>query len=109
MNSRAIFAIVLLLPLTALSADDTQAKAGGNIETQARAIPTAEHVRANIEKLSGQPHLAGTPGSKAAADWIAAQLREYGLATTIETFDALLPVPKVRVLEMTAPVKFRAA
>src|SRR5580658_4219186 len=41
-------------------------------EQQARTIPTAPHIRATIEKLSSQPHLAGTPGSKQAADWILA-------------------------------------
>jgi len=48
-------------------------------EERARAIPDAARVRAFIEKLSNQAHLAGTPQSKETAEYILAQLREYGL------------------------------
>ncbi len=68
----------------------------------------ADHIRATVQKLSAQPHLAGTAGSKAAAEWILGQLLEYGLDAKIETFEALLPVPQERLLEMTAPLHYRA-
>jgi len=77
-------------------------------EQQARAIPDAARIRSTIEKLSAQPHLAGTPGSKQTADWLLAQLREFGLDAHVETFEALLPTPKTRILEMTAPSQFQA-
>ena len=77
-------------------------------EQQARSIPDAARIRATIEELSGRPHLAGTPGSKRTADWLLAQLREFGLDANIEIFEALLPTPKVRLLEMTAPTRFKA-
>src|SRR5580658_8147554 len=76
-------------------------------EQQARAIPDAAHIGAFIKRYSSQAHLAGTPQSKQTAEGILAQLREYGLDAHIEQFEALLPTPKVRVLEMTAPVKLR--
>ena len=65
--------------------------------------PPAANIRATMQKLSGQPHLAGTPASKQTAEWILAQPREYGLDAHIETFEALLPTPQNRILEMTAP------
>jgi N-acetylated-alpha-linked acidic dipeptidase len=77
-------------------------------EGQARAIPEALRIRNAVEKLSGQPHLAGTPQSKQTAEYILAQLRDYGLEAHIETYEAMLPQPKSRVLEMAAPVVFRA-
>jgi N-acetylated-alpha-linked acidic dipeptidase len=77
-------------------------------ERKALAVPEAPRIRATIEKLSGQPHLAGTPGSKQTADWLLARLREYGLNANIETFEALLPTPGERVLELVAPMQFRA-
>jgi len=77
-------------------------------EEQARAIPDAARVRAFIEKLSNQAHLAGTPQSKETAEYILGQLREYGLDAHIEQYEALLPTPRSRTLEMTAPVAFRA-
>src|ERR1700689_5228411 len=76
-------------------------------EQQGRAIPDAARIGEFIRRYSGQPHLAGTPQSKQTAEGILAQLREYGLDAHIEQFEALLPTPKTRVLEMTAPVKLR--
>src|ERR1700678_3121058 len=70
-------------------------------EQQARAIPDAGRIGEFIKRFSRQPHLAGTPQSKQTAEAILAQLREYGLDAQIEQFEALLPTPKVRVLEMT--------
>ncbi len=76
-------------------------------EQQARAIPDPARIGEFIKHFSNQPHLAGTPQSKQTAEGILAQLREYGLDAHIEQFEALLPTPKVRVLEITAPVKLR--
>ncbi len=77
-------------------------------EQQARAVPDAARIRAAMEKLSAQPHLAGTRGSKEAAEWIQAQLREYGLDATIEPMEAMLPTPRTRLLELAGAVPFRA-
>jgi len=76
-------------------------------EQQARAIPDEARIGEFIKRLSNQPHLAGTPQSKQTAEGILAQLREYGFDAHIEQFEALLPTPKVRVLEITTPVKLR--
>jgi N-acetylated-alpha-linked acidic dipeptidase len=70
-------------------------------EEQARAIPEAARVRATIEKLSNQAHLAGTPQSKETAEYILTQLKEYGLDAHIEQYEALLPTPRSRSLEMS--------
>jgi N-acetylated-alpha-linked acidic dipeptidase len=77
------------------------------LEQQARAIPDAARIGEFIKRFSAKPHLAGTPQSKETAEGILVQLREYGLDAHIEQFEALLPVPKVRVLEVVAPVKIR--
>lgn len=76
-------------------------------EQQARAIPDAARIGEFIKRYSNQPHLAGTPQSKQTAEGILAQLREFGLDAHIEEFESLLPTPKVRLIEMTAPVKLR--
>jgi N-acetylated-alpha-linked acidic dipeptidase len=77
-------------------------------EQQARAIPDPGRIRKTVEKLSAQPHLAGTPQSKQTADYLLNQLREFGLDAHIEQFEAMLPQPKARSLEMISPVPFRA-
>ena len=61
-----------------------------------------------MERLSNQAHLAGTPQSKETAEYLLAQLREFGLDAHIEQYESMLPQPKSRTLEMTAPVAFRA-
>ncbi len=61
-----------------------------------------------MERMSEKPHHAGSPGSKAVADYAFGQLKEWGLEARIESFEALLPYPTVRVLEMTAPTRYRA-
>ncbi len=70
-------------------------------EEAARAVPESGRVRRVMEKLSNQAHLAGTPQSKEAAEYLLAQLREFGLDAHIEQYEAMLPQPKSRLLEMT--------
>ena len=85
-----------------------QWKAQHDLEEQAKAIPEAERLRIYMDRMAAKPHHAGSPGSKAVADYLSAQLAEWGLDTRIETFEALIPYPTTRTLEMTAPVHFRA-
>jgi len=72
-------------------------------EQQARAVPDAARIGEFIRRYSDHPHLAGTPQSKQTAEAILSQLREFGLDAHIEQFEALLPVPITRIVEMTAP------
>ena len=73
-----------------------------------RAIPEAARVGRYIERMSREPHLAGTPQSKAVADYLVALLREWGLDARIEEFEALLPTPGSRRLELLGAKPFRA-
>jgi N-acetylated-alpha-linked acidic dipeptidase len=77
-------------------------------EKEARAIPDTNHISEFIKRLSNQPHMAGTPQSKQTAEAIVTQLRSYGLEAKIEEFESVLPQPRVRILEMTTPVRWRA-
>jgi len=85
-----------------------QWKAQHDREDQAKAIPQAERLRIYMERIAAKPHHAGSPGSKAVADYLSAQLTEWGFETRIETFQALIPYPTTRTLEMTAPIRFKA-
>jgi N-acetylated-alpha-linked acidic dipeptidase len=78
------------------------------LEQRARAMPDGTRIRAYMERMAGEPHIAGSPASKAVAEYLAALLKEWGLETRIEEFEALLPWPTARTLEMTAPVRYRA-
>ena len=77
-------------------------------EEKMRAIPEAARVGRYIERMSREPHLAGTPQSKAVAVYLVGLLREWGLDARIEEFEALLPTPAARRLELLGPKPFRA-
>jgi N-acetylated-alpha-linked acidic dipeptidase len=69
-------------------------------EEKLRAIPSPDHLRAYMERLSAHPHHVGSPYDKQNAEWIAAKFKEFGLDTHIEQFDVLFPTPKERAVEL---------
>ncbi|MEO8100008.1 MAG: M28 family peptidase [Acidobacteriota bacterium] len=79
-----------------------------DLEKRARAVPQPERLKTYMERMASTPHAAGSPGSKAVAEYAAAQMKDWGLDTSIEMLEALLPYPTVRLLELTGPIKFRA-
>ena len=80
----------------------------GNWEAQIRTIPEAARLRQHMATMASQPHHAGSPASRAVAEYARDQFRSFGLDARIDTFEASLPYPKTRVLEMTAPVRYTA-
>lgn len=84
------------------------AKAQQEREAKALAVPDPQRLRSYMEKMAAEPHIAGSPASKAVADYAAGLFREWGLRVEVEEFEALLPYPKSRSLRMTQPVKFTA-
>lgn len=67
-----------------------------------------ENLRAWMKHMSSKPHHVGSPWSKQNAEYIAEKFRAWGYETEIEQFDVLLPIPKVRIVEMVEPTKFMA-
>src|SRR5882672_10282028 len=77
-------------------------------ETKFRNGVVPGNIRENMRRLSARPHHVGSPYDKENAEWILSKFKEWGFDAKIETFDALFPTPKVRVLEMLQPTPFRA-
>lgn len=77
-------------------------------EAKAKSLADSARVRSYIDRMSKEPHAAGSPESRRVAEYAAGLMKEWGLDTRIEEFEALLPYPTKRVLEITAPVKYRA-
>ena len=77
-------------------------------EQKFRALPDPANIRGYMQRMSARPHHVGSPYDKDNAEWIAAQLKSWGLDAKIESFDVLFPTPKERLVEMVAPVKFTA-
>ncbi len=78
------------------------------LEQQAQAVPDPTRLRKNLEFIAAKPHNAGSPGSKAMAEYILAQLKGFGLDAHIEEFEALMPYPTVRRVEVLGPKPYVA-
>jgi N-acetylated-alpha-linked acidic dipeptidase len=61
-----------------------------------------------IKRLSARPHHLGSAAGKEYALWMRDQFRSWGYEAEIETYKVLFPTPKVRVLEMVGPTKYKA-
>jgi N-acetylated-alpha-linked acidic dipeptidase len=67
------------------------------------------NIRENMRRLSARPHHVGSPYDKDNAEWILSKFKEWGFDAKIETFNVLFPTPKIRVVEMLQPTRFKAA
>ncbi|MEX2234082.1 MAG: M28 family metallopeptidase [Cyclobacteriaceae bacterium] len=83
-------------------------KAHLEIEKKFDGYLQASNLNTWMKKLSARPHHLGSPFGKESAEFIRDQFRSWGYEAEIETFQVLFPTPRVRVLEMTSPKKFKA-
>ncbi len=83
-----------------------QASAERTEEHKAQAVPRPDHIRAYMERMAQQPHHAGSPMSASVAQYALGLMKSFGLNAHIEDFEALIPYPTIRVVELTAPVKY---
>ncbi len=80
-----------------------------SIEEQFDASLKRENLRDWMKRLTARPHHLGSSHGKQNAEFIASQFRAWGYETEIEQFDVLFPTPKLRLLEMLEPAKFKAS
>jgi N-acetylated-alpha-linked acidic dipeptidase len=78
------------------------------LETKYDGFLQSSHIDSLIRILSAHPHHVGSPGDKANTNYIVNQLTSWGFDVRVETFDVLFPTPKERLLEMTAPIMYKA-
>jgi N-acetylated-alpha-linked acidic dipeptidase len=78
------------------------------LEAQFDAKLNHENLRSWMKRMTARPHHTGSPFGKDNAEFMAALFKSWGYETAIERFDVLFPTPKVRVVELLAPVKFTA-
>lgn len=111
----AAFAVILSLTLSAFTQNGASL-IGFSLEnsTPQRALESRfdaglspNNLRDWMKRLTARPHHLGSPYNKQNADFIASLFRTWGYDTKIEQFDVLFPTPKTRIVEMTAPAKFR--
>jgi N-acetylated-alpha-linked acidic dipeptidase len=78
------------------------------LEQQVQAVPETGRLRKYMELLAAEPHSAGSARSKAVAEYLQRSLREWGLDAQIEQFEALMPLPVIRLVEVVGPKPFVA-
>jgi N-acetylated-alpha-linked acidic dipeptidase len=61
-----------------------------------------------IRDLSSVPHNLGSAGSREVAEKIQQRFREAGFETRMDVYQVLFPEPKIRILDMTAPLSYQA-
>lgn len=78
-------------------------------EAQLRAVPDSARLRRYMEVMAGEPHVAGRPGSRKVAEFARETFASFGLDAQIETFEALMPWPADRTVEMVSPSRHTMA
>ncbi len=75
-------------------------------EEQFRKIPDSARLKAYMEAMAGDSHVAGQPSSKRVADFALAQFKSFGLDARFEEFEAMMPWPLETRVELVAPDKY---
>jgi N-acetylated-alpha-linked acidic dipeptidase len=107
------------LVCTALSFSDVQAQDLLGYDTAASTAQRAAEQRMDglidaremdawLKQLSETPHHAGSAAGRKNAETIADLLKSWGYDVAIESYDILLPTPRVRKLGLTAPTTYTA-
>src|SRR5690349_6602999 len=61
-----------------------------------------------MKKMAARPHHLGSAYGKENAEYMRDLFKSWGYDARIETYKVLFPTPKVRVVELVAPSKFKA-
>ncbi|HEV3471233.1 MAG TPA: transferrin receptor-like dimerization domain-containing protein [Pyrinomonadaceae bacterium] len=78
------------------------------VEARFDALLKKENLREWMRRLSARPHHVGSDYGRQNAEFMAGLFRSWGFEVEVERFDVLFPVPRERVLELTAPGRFTA-
>src|SRR5258706_1988259 len=105
-----LLAVLLAVPAAAGPRGFLPVNAGAQAKWEARfrSLPDASVIRESNRVLSAEPHHVGSAYDEKNARWILAKFREFGLEASIETFYPLFATPRERLVELVAPVSFRA-
>ena len=93
----------ILISLGTASAQDQK-----QLESSFDSHLSTENIGKTIKELTLKPHYLGSPASKEVAENLLAKFKSYGWDAELAVYNVLFPTPKVRLLEMTAPTKFKA-
>ncbi len=86
----------------------SQLAAQARREMQARAVPQRDTLRSLVRTMAAVPHEAGTERSHHVAELLLARFKAMGFDARIEQFEAWMPRPVSRTLELVAPEHYTA-
>lgn len=75
-------------------------------EIDFRKVPDAARLKEYMEAMAAEPHVAGQPGSRRVADYALDKLKSWGLDARIEEFEAMMPWPTERAVELVGPTRY---
>ena len=76
------------------------------LEATFQAVPRPDNAREYMRKITAKPHHAGSPASREVAEYILNLEKSWGLDAQIESFEALMPYPTERQVELVAPERY---
>lgn len=79
-----------------------------NLEVEFDKMLLADNLDEWMKFMSAEPHYVGTAYGRKNAEWMVKQFKSWGYDAKIETYQVLFPYPKVRLLELIAPEKYKA-
>ena len=78
------------------------------LEEQFDASLNASNLSEWMQRLTARPQHVGSPQAKANAEFLAGLFRDWGYDAEIVRYDVLFPKPRLRKLELLAPMRFTA-
>ena len=84
------------------------AKAQREMEAKMASIPRAANVREYIRVMSEEPHHTGSKAGLEVAQYVLDKFKTWGLDAEFHKFEALMPTPRERHLELLAPESYVA-
>jgi N-acetylated-alpha-linked acidic dipeptidase len=78
------------------------------LEAQFDGYLSSDNLSKWMKHMTAQPQHLGSPYGKENAEYMLSLFREWGYEAEIETFYALFPTPKLRVVELVEPHQFTA-
>lgn len=89
--------------------DEAAAQKETRLEKQFDQYLKAENLRAHLKRMSAHPHPVGSPFGRENAEYARDLFKSYGFEARIDTSYVLFPTPKIRIVELVAPTRFKAS
>jgi N-acetylated-alpha-linked acidic dipeptidase len=88
--------------------NDTSALEELKKEKSFDSLISPENIGRTLRDLSSGPHNLGSAGSREVAEKIQQKFRDYGFDVHMDVYQVLFPLPRIRILDMTAPRVYHA-